>query len=86
MNIHEYQAKEILRNYKVPVPNGIIILKLTEIEEKIKKLNKKSLVIKAQIHAGGRGKAGGVKLVKNKEDLIKEAKIMFGKTLITHQT
>ena len=86
MNIHEYQAKEILRNYKVAVPNGIIILKLTEIEEKIKKLNKKSLVIKAQIHAGGRGKAGGVKLVKNKEDLIKEAKIMFGKTLITHQT
>ncbi len=86
MNIHEYQAKEILRNYKVAVPNGIIILKLTEIEEKIKKLNKKSLVIKAQIHAGGRGKAGGVKLVKNKEDLIKETKIMLGKTLITHQT
>ncbi len=86
MNIHEYQAKEILRNYKVPVPNGIIVSKLTEIEEKIKKLNKKSLVIKAQIHAGGRGKAGGVKLVKNKEDLIKEANLMLGKTLITHQT
>jgi len=86
MNIHEYQAKEILRNYKVPVPNGIIVLKLTEIEEKIKKLNKKSLVIKAQIHAGGRGKAGGIKLVKNKEDLIKEANLMLGKTLITHQT
>ena len=86
MNIHEYQAKEILRNYKVPVPNGVAILKLTEIEEKIKKLNKKNLVIKAQIHAGGRGKAGGIKLTKNKEDLIKEAKAMFGKTLITHQT
>jgi len=86
MNIHEYQAKEILRNYKVPVPNGITILKLTEIEEKIKKLNKKNLVIKAQIHAGGRGKAGGIKLIKNKEDLIKEAKKMLGKTLITHQT
>jgi succinyl-CoA synthetase beta subunit len=86
MNIHEYQAKEILRKYEAPVPNGVTILKLNEIEEKIKKLNKKNFVIKAQIHAGGRGKAGGIKLVKNKEDLLKEAKIMFGKTLITHQT
>ena len=86
MNIHEYQAKEILRKYEVPVPNGVTILKLHEIEEKIKKLNKKNFVIKAQIHAGGRGKAGGIKLVKNKEDLLKEAKIMLGKTLITHQT
>ena len=86
MNIHEYQAKEILRDYKVSVPNGIAILKLTDIEEEIKKLNNKNLVIKAQIHAGGRGKAGGIKLVKNKEDLIKESKAMLGKTLITHQT
>ena len=86
MNIHEYQAKEILRKYEAPVPNGVTILKLNEIEEKIKKLNKKNFVIKAQIHAGGRGKAGGIKLVKNKEDLLKEAKIMFGKILITHQT
>jgi succinyl-CoA synthetase beta subunit len=86
MNIHEYQAKEILRKYEAPVPNGVTILKLNEIEEKIKILNEKNFVIKAQIHAGGRGKAGGIKLVKNKEDLLKEAKIMFGKTLITHQT
>jgi succinyl-CoA synthetase beta subunit len=86
MNIHEYQAKEILRKYEAPVPNGVTILKLNEIEEKIKKLNKKNFVIKAQIHAGGRGKAGGIKLVKNKEDLLKEAKIMLGKILITHQT
>ncbi len=86
MNINEYQAKEILRKYEAPVPNGVTILKLNEIEEKIKILNEKNFVIKAQIHAGGRGKAGGIKLVKNKEDLLKEAKIMFGKTLITHQT
>ncbi len=86
MNIHEYQAKEILRKYEAPVPNGVTILKLNEIEEKIKKLNKKNFVIKAQIHAGGRGKAGGIKLVKNKKDLLKEAKIMLGKILITHQT
>jgi len=86
MNIHEYQAKEILRKYAAPVPNGVTILKLNEIEKKIKKLNKKNYVIKAQIHAGGRGKAGGIKLVKNIENLLKEAKIMLGKTLITHQT
>ena len=71
MNIHEYQAKEILKFFKAPVPKGVLILKLNEIEEKIKKLDKKNLVIKAQIHAGGRGKAGGIALVKNKNDLLK---------------
>ena len=86
MNIHEHQAKEILREYGAPVSNGVVILSLNEIKEKISKLKSKEFVLKAQIHAGGRGKAGGVKLVKNIEELEKEAKKMMGKTLITHQT
>ena len=64
MNIHEYQAKKILRDYGVPVSNGVIIFSVNEIEEKIKKLKSNKLVVKAQIHAGGRGKAvGKVKVV-----------------------
>ena len=86
MNIHEYQAKEILKSFGVQVPNGIVILDLKEINEKIKKLTTKNIVLKAQIHAGGRGKAGGIKVVKNVDDLKKEAKEMFGKILITPQT
>ena len=86
MNIHEHQAKEILREYGAPVSNGVVILSLNEIKEKISKLKSEKFVIKAQIHAGGRGKAGGVKLVKNIEELNKEAKKMMGKKLVTHQT
>ena len=86
MNIHEHQAKELLKSYGAPIPNGVVILDLKEIDEKIKQLQSKNFVLKAQIHAGGRGKAGGVKLVKNIEELKKEAKEMFGKILITHQT
>ena len=86
MNIHEHQAKEILKNYGAPVSNGVVILSLNEIEEKISKLKSKEFVLKAQIHAGGRGKAGGVKLVKNIEELKEEAKKMMGKKLVTHQT
>ena len=86
MNIHEHQAKDILREFGAPVSNGIVIHNIDEISKKINKLNSKEFVLKAQIHAGGRGKAGGVKLVKNLEDLEKEAKKMMGKTLITHQT
>ena len=85
MNIHEHQAKDILKEFGAPVSNGVVIYSLSEIKEKIK-LKSKEFVLKAQIHAGGRGKAGGVKLVKNLEDLEKEAKKMMGKTLITHQT
>ncbi|MBH90782.1 MAG: ADP-forming succinate--CoA ligase subunit beta [Candidatus Marinimicrobia bacterium] len=85
MNIHEYQAKEILKQFGAPVSNGQVILSSEEAEEKIKNLNFNKLVIKAQIHAGGRGKAGGVKLV-SKSDYIKEIKKMFGKILVTHQT
>jgi len=86
MNIHEHQAKEILREYGAPVSNGVVILSLNEIKEKISKLKSKEFVLKAQIHAGGRGKAGGVKLVKSIEELNKEAKKMMGKILVTHQT
>ena len=76
MNIHEHQAKEILREYGAPVSRGIVVFSSNEIRDKISKLNKKSFVLKAQIHAGGRGKAGGVKLVKNVENLEEEAKKM----------
>ncbi|MFL2883387.1 MAG: ADP-forming succinate--CoA ligase subunit beta [Pelagibacteraceae bacterium] len=86
MNIHEHQAKKILKDNGAPVSNGIVIFNVSEIEEKIKLLNSKNFVVKAQIHAGGRGKAGGVKLVKNFEELKKETQNMFGKILKTHQT
>ena len=86
MNIHEYQAKNILKKFGADVPNGIVILSKDEIEEKAKKLNSKNLVIKAQIHAGGRGKAGGIKLVNNYKDLIEESHKLFDKILVTKQT
>ena len=86
MNIHEHQAKEILREFGAPVSNGIVILSSSDIKNQIQRLKSKEFVVKAQIHAGGRGKAGGVKLVKNIADLEDEAKKMMGKTLITHQT
>ena len=86
MNIHEHQAKAILQEFGAPVSNGIVIFSVDEIEEKISKLKNNEYVLKAQIHAGGRGKAGGVKLIKNKEELEAEARKMFGKILITHQT
>ena len=86
MNIHEHQAKEILKEYGAPVSKGVVIFSIDEIREKITKLKSKNFVLKAQIHAGGRGKAGGVKLVKNLNDLETEAKRMMGKVLKTHQT
>ena len=86
MNIHEHQAKDILREFEAPVPKGVVVYSIKEIDQKIKTLNTNNFVIKAQIHAGGRGKAGGIKLVKTNDDLIKEATSMLGKTLITKQT
>lgn len=86
MNIHEHQAKEILKNFGVPVSKGIVVFKIDDISKKISQLKSKEFVLKAQIHAGGRGKAGGVKLIKNISDLEKEAMKMMGKTLVTHQT
>ena len=86
MNIHEHQAKKLLKQYGAPVSNGVVIYKLEDIKSEIKKLNSTNYVLKAQIHAGGRGKAGGVKLVKNISELENEAKNLFGKILVTHQT
>ena len=86
MNIHEHQAKKILKDFGIAVPNGVVITDLKNIDKKIKKFNTEKLVLKAQIYSGGRGKAGGIKLVNSKTELIKEAKRMFGKVLITHQT
>ena len=86
MNIHEYQAKKILKDYGAAVSKGVVILSLNDLEKKIKELEPNKYVVKAQIHAGGRGKAGGVKLVKNIEELKKECLEMFGKVLVTHQT
>ena len=86
MNIHEHQAKEILKEYGAPVSNGIVIFSLDKIKTEILKLKGKEFVLKAQIHAGGRGKAGGVKLVKDIKELENAARQMMGKTLITHQT
>ncbi len=86
MNIHEHQAKEILKEFGAPISNGVVIHSINEIKEKIKVLKSKEFVLKAQIHAGGRGKAGGVKLIKNISELESEAKKMMGKVLVTHQT
>ena len=69
MNIHEHQAKEILKEFGAPVSNGVVIFSPNEVKEKISKLNSKEFVLKAQIHAGGRGKAGGVKLIKDEKSL-----------------
>ncbi len=86
MNIHEHQAKDILKKFGIPVPDGFVVYKISEIEKKIKLLNNNSYVVKAQIHAGGRGKAGGIKLVKTKDNILKEANNIMGKKLITPQT
>jgi succinyl-CoA synthetase beta subunit len=86
MNIHEHQAKQILKKYGAIVPEGIFALTVDELVEKAKTLNTKKYVLKAQIHAGGRGKAGGVKILDSIEELSEAAKEMMGKTLVTHQT
>ena len=86
MNIHEHQAKDILREFGAPVSNGVVVQSVNEIKEKIKTLKSQQFVLKAQIHAGGRGKAGGVKLINNIDELESEAKKMMGKVLVTHQT
>ena len=86
MNIHEHQAKEILKKFGITIPNGIAVFSLEEIDQKFKILKTNKIVLKAQIHAGGRGKAGGIKIVNNINELKKEAKSLFGKKLVTHQT
>ena len=86
MNIHEHQAKQLLKRFGAIVPNGEACFTVQEVLEKAKKLNLKKYVLKAQIHAGGRGKAGGVKILDNLTDLEKAANDLLGKKLVTHQT
>jgi succinyl-CoA synthetase beta subunit len=86
MNIHEYQAKAVLREFGVPVPQGIPALSVEEADKAAHQLSGPVWVVKAQIHAGGRGKAGGVKVVKSIEDVVKEAQRLLGSVLVTHQT
>ena len=86
MNIHEHQAKQILKKYGAVVPEGVFALNVEELVEKAKSLKTKKFVLKAQIHAGGRGKAGGVKILDTLEELKVAAKELLGKTLVTHQT
>jgi len=86
MNIHEYQAKAVLREFGVPVPRGIAAFSSEEAAKAAGELGGSVWVVKAQIHAGGRGKAGGVKVVKSVDEVKKEARRMLGSTLVTHQT
>ena len=86
MNIHEHQAKQILKKYGAVVPDGVFALNVEELVEKAKTLKTKKYVLKAQIHAGGRGKAGGVKILNSIEELSSAANELFGKILVTHQT
>ena len=86
MNIHEHQAKQILKKYGVVVPEGVFAFTVDELIEKAKSLKTQKFVLKAQIHAGGRGKAGGVKIVNNIKELTKASKELLGKKLVTPQT
>ena len=86
MNIHEYQAKAVLREFGVPVPRGVPAMSVDEAVKGAKELGGPVWVVKAQIHAGGRGKAGGVKVVKSIDDVKTESTRILGSTLVTHQT
>lgn len=86
MNVHEYQGKEILKQYGVKVPEGRVAFTVEEAVEAAKELGTKVVVVKAQIHAGGRGKAGGVKVAKNLDEVRAYASEILGKVLVTHQT
>jgi len=86
MNIHEYQAKEVLRGFGVPVANGKVAYTPDEAVAAAESLSSQVYVVKAQIHAGGRGKGGGVKVVKTLDEVRSEAERMLGMTLVTHQT
>ncbi|PZX07951.1 succinyl-CoA synthetase (ADP-forming) beta subunit [Psychrobacillus insolitus] len=86
MNIHEYQGKQLLRQYGVAVSKGIVAFSPEEAVKAAKELGSSVIVVKAQIHAGGRGKAGGVKIAKNLDEVREYAKELLGKVLVTHQT
>ncbi|HUL32163.1 MAG TPA: ADP-forming succinate--CoA ligase subunit beta [Thermodesulfobacteriota bacterium] len=86
MKIHEYQAKEILKSYGIPVPKGGVAESPEEARKIAEGIGERAIVVKAQIHAGGRGKGGGVKVVDNPEEAEKAARAIIGMTLVTHQT
>ena len=86
MDIHEHQAKELLRQYNIPTPTGYVAFTTDEAIKAAKKLSGPVFVVKAQIHAGGRGKAGGVKVVKDLDEVKNSAETILGKQLVTHQT
>ena len=86
MDIHEHQAKELLRQYNIPTPTGYVAFTIDEAMKAAKNLPGPVFVVKAQIHAGGRGKAGGVKVVKDLDEVKNSAEEILGKKLITHQT
>ncbi len=86
MNIHEYQAKELFRSYNIPVSSGSVAYSADEIERAVNEVEGPVWVVKAQIHAGGRGKGGGVKVVSSKEDALNEANKIYGMNLVTPQT
>jgi len=86
MNLHEYQSKELFASYGIPVPKGIVAATGSEAADAARKLGGTKWVVKAQVHAGGRGKAGGVKLVDSPEAADKAAEAMIGQRLVTHQT
>ena len=86
MKIHEYQGKELFRKYNVPVPNGKLIHNKSEAIRAASEIGTPVVVVKAQIHAGGRGKGGGVKLAKSPQEAEKHAGDILGMTLVTHQT
>lgn len=86
MNIHEYQAKAILRNFGVPVPEGHVVYNSNSARDWANRLGEGPWAVKAQIHAGGRGKGGGVKIAKTRDEVKQFAREMFGMTLVTHQT
>ena len=86
MNIHEYQAKKLFSENHISTPKGILVTSVEEAEKAFEKLGGGICAVKAQIHAGGRGKAGGVKIVKTSKDCIEETKKLLGSTLVTHQT
>ncbi len=86
MNTHEYQAKEILKKYGIPVPEGVVVTTREEAEQAIDKLGLESSLVKAQVHTGGRGKAGGVKFAKNPGEILEHVDKMLGMKLVTNQT
>lgn len=86
MNLHEYQAKQVFKQYGLPVPNGVVIRSADEVATEISELSTKTTVVKAQVHAGGRGKAGGVKIVEGRDAIISVAQELLRTNLVTYQT